>query len=718
VVFVTGEPGIGKTALLDLFRSQLQTDGHLTIGYGQCVEQYGGGEAYLPIFEALGRLCHRTTGPLIVATLRRYAPTWLVQLSGVIDEGEAQALRVQAQGVTQHRMLRELAEALEQLTYQQPLLLILEDLHWSDHATIALLSYLAQRRERTRLLVIGAYRPADLVLGNHPLQTMQHELQAKHQCEEVRVALLSPRDVGDYLARRFPQQQFPATLAAEIHQRTEGNALFMVNVVEELLQQGHIANEQGHWTFAGDGTQVYVPDTLRQLIETQIQQRSEQAQRTLEVASVVGTEFVVAAVSAALKQKVEEVEEVCEQLAKQGHFVEERGIAEWPDGTMSGRYAFRHALYQNVLYDRIAETRRVRWHRTIGERLETGYGEKTKEIAAELAAHFQKGRDYPRTVQYLEQAGRNAIQRSGYGEAILHLTNALALLNTLPDMPERTQRELTLQTALGTALMVTKGYAAPEVGRVFARAHELCQQIGETPRLFPILHGLGAFYLVRAELQTVRELGEQCLRLAQRTAAPTLLLAARAMLGMALFYGGEFTAAREHFEQGIVLYDPLQYGARAFHASQHYWLVCLTWEAWTLWLLGYPDQALETSSKAVQLAQEMRRPHSLVATLSLTNILHQFLRKSQSVRELSDARLPFVLRRDSKIGERQILSTEVGPSPCKAKERKVLRNFAKDWLPFGPPGRRSIGRAILLCWLRRTEKRGRHRKGWPYSLRH
>jgi DNA-binding winged helix-turn-helix (wHTH) protein len=173
VVFVTGEPGIGKTTLIERFRGQLQTNEQITIGYGQCVEQYGGGEAYLPLLEAMGRLCRETEGQYIIPTLRQYALTWLVQLSGVIEEAEAQALRLQVQGATQQRMLREMAEALEQLTRQQPLLLVLEDLHWSDHATVELLSYLAQRKEPAQLLILGTYRPTDLVLGSHPLKAIK-----------------------------------------------------------------------------------------------------------------------------------------------------------------------------------------------------------------------------------------------------------------------------------------------------------------------------------------------------------------------------------------------------------------------------------------------------------------------------------------------------------------------------------------------------------------
>ncbi|MGE0680772.1 MAG: AAA family ATPase [Candidatus Binatia bacterium] len=194
LAFVTGEPGIGKTTLVDQCREQLRTNGDLTIGRGQCVEQYGQGEAYLPRLEAMGRLCREESGSQIITLLRRHAPTWVVQLPGLMEDTDTQQLRLQVQGATQQRMLREITEAIEVGTVRRPLVLILEDLHWSDHATVELLSYLAQRRERARLLIVATYRPADLVTRNHPLKAVKQELHAKGQCEELRVELLSEQE--------------------------------------------------------------------------------------------------------------------------------------------------------------------------------------------------------------------------------------------------------------------------------------------------------------------------------------------------------------------------------------------------------------------------------------------------------------------------------------------------------------------------------------------
>ena len=637
LVFVTGEPGIGKTALVDLFQERTCAHQHVWVGRGQCVEHYGEGEAYLPVLEALEHLTEGPGGVRLREVLQQYAPTWLAQLPALVSDTERKELQEIVRGATRERMLREITEALERLSSVHPVVLLLEDLHWSDHSTIELLSHLAQRRQLARLLVLGTYRPTDLVLGKHTLKGVKQELQAHGRCEEERLELLSAHDVTDYLARRFPQHQFPSELAAGIHQRTEGNALFVVNVVEELVDQAKVVQDAGVWKLKETLAILNVPGNVRQLIERQLERLSEEEQRVLEAASVAGTEFTVAAIAAALKQEIDSVEDICEGLAWQGLFLIERGIAEWPDGVVSGRYSFRHALYQNVLYERIAEARRVRLHRLIGERLEIGHGTQVQEIAAELAVHFERGHEYHRAVRYCEQAGRNAIQRSAHVEAVSLLTKGLGLLKTLPDTPERAQQELTLQNILGVSLRAIKGYADPEVERTYKRALELCQRMGETPQLFPVLQGLFAFYIVRAEHQAAHELAEQLLGMAQRQQDPALLLEAHRALGQAMFHRGEFVRAREHFEQGIALYDPQQHRSHAFAYAGNPKVVCLDNASISLWYLGYSDQAVKRSHEAITLAQQVAHPFSLAHALWFAALLHHYRRDAQAVQEQAEA---------------------------------------------------------------------------------
>ena len=359
-----------------------------------------------------------------------------------------------------------MAEAAELFTTTRALVLVLEDLHWSDVSTLDWVSYMARRREPSKLLILGTYRPADVLASNHPLHGVVQELQARQQCEELRLTPLAEEAIGKYLTVRFKADvgaQRAASLqqlTPVLHRRTGGNPLFIVNTVDDLIRQGMLAEDAGEWILRTDTAEALcesVPDSLRQLIDRQLERLPGPEQRLLEVASVVGVEFAAAEVTAGLPTDSEEIEAQCERLARTGQWVRETGVAEWPDGTLSGRYSFRHALYHEVVYAQSAEVRRLQLHRRIAERKEAAYGEQVGEIAAELAVHFEKGRVLTRAVHYLGKAGETAMRRNAHQEAIAHFTRGLELLATFPDTPERKQQELMLQGVLGVPLVRTKG---------------------------------------------------------------------------------------------------------------------------------------------------------------------------------------------------------------------------------------------------------------------
>src|SRR5262245_53665791 len=553
VVFVTGEAGIGKTALVETFEASVWAESGLWLGHGQCIEQYGAGEGYLPLLEALDRLCRGPEGERLVALLTQYAPSWIVQLPGLLSATAVADLQRGLAGTTPTRMLRELCVALEAASAERPVVLVLEDLHWSDQSTIEALAMLARRRESARLLVVGTYRAAEVVVREHPLQTMKHELVQQQRAVEVALSYLSPASVHAYVSARLADHDAADALGPVVYRRTDGHPLFMVQVTDYLAQE---RSRLPATPVALGALEQALPPALRALIATQLERLSAEEQQVLKVASVAGVEFAVASVAVGLQGADETIEAVCERLARRGLFLEERELATWPDGTVSGRYAFRHGLYQDVLYRGLTPGLRARLHQQIGERQERAYGEQAREVAAELAMHFERGHDYPRAVRHLRQAVQNAAQRHAPQEVIALGTKGLELLATLPETPARAQQELDLQIALGPALRATKGFASPEVEQTYARARALCAQVGETPQLFPTLRGLGAFYRTRGALPTARELGEQLDRLAQRAAVPTRRLEAHDVLGSTLFFLGEYSAARRHLEQGIVLADP------------------------------------------------------------------------------------------------------------------------------------------------------------------
>jgi len=637
IVFVTGEAGIGKTALVDTFARSMASDRSIRIGRGQCLEQYGTSEAYLPVLEAIGRLC-REEGQ-VVDVLRAHAPMWLMQMPSLVSAAERELLTQELSGATRERMLREMGAALEALTRDLPLILILEDLHWSDYSTLDLISSLARQRQAAQLMLIGTYRTVELIVSGHPLKAIKQELLAKQQCAELPLEYLSGNAIAEYLSIRFPGNRFPARLAGLIHGRTEGNPLFMVNVVDYLVAEKIIAEYEGHWQLQVelDEVELGVPENIRYLIEKHIERLSEKEQRVLEGASVVGMDCSAVAISAGLDEDVIKIEEVCDGLARRHHFLLPAYLADLPDGTITPRYRFIHALYLDVLYKRVALARRSQIHGRIGERGEIIYGDRVGEIAAELAVHFEQARELTRTVKYLQLAAENAIRRFAYRDAVGLSRRGLELLGRLPDTRERAEQELCLQLTLGVPLIPTEGYAAPDVGSAYTRARELCHQLGETPDVSEVLWGLWTFHMLRADLGTAREIAEEFLRLAERQSFPGLATRGHLAMEATLMHLGEFVPAMEHFEKALSLYDPERHRDDSFLYALNPGVALPCFAAWALWFLGQPDHALDQIQEALTLARELSEPHGLAHALLFAAILHQLRREERQAQERAEA---------------------------------------------------------------------------------
>ena len=433
-VFITGEAGMGKTTILDVFLDSLTSEPSLRVARGQCLEHYGTGEAYMPVLDAFSRLCRRPENAVLLSILSRHAPTWLAQMPSLASSADAALLQRQTLGATPERMLREMTEAVEAMTAESPLVLALEDLHWSDYSTLDLIAYLARRRERAPLLLVATYRPVEVILSHHPLRTVKQELQIHDQCVELGLEFLSEAAVSEYLEFRFPEGSISQELARFVHGHTDGNPLFVVNVADFLQSQSLIVKREGRWEFRGSpkALDLKVPENLRQMIDRQLGRLLAEEQLLLEAASVAGIEFSACSVAAALKIAVAEVEEKLAALAKQGQFVRSTGTQEFSDGTATTRFSFIHSLYQNVIYQHLTESRRQRFHQMIGEQLESTHRHERREVAAELAIHFEQARDYHRTIEYLRQAAERAARCYANREASEYLTRALMRLDHLP----------------------------------------------------------------------------------------------------------------------------------------------------------------------------------------------------------------------------------------------------------------------------------------------
>src|SRR5262245_47640366 len=458
VVFVSGETGIGKTSLVDAF--QLRT-GHTPttrIVRGQSVEGFGGKEAYYPIFEALGQLAHGNSSGDVVNTLTKHAPTWIVQLPWLVRPNQYATLKREILGATRERMVRELCEALEVITQNETLVLILEDLHWADHSTLDLISAIARRRQTAKLLILATLRPADLILTESPLKALKQDLLVHHLAFEILLERLTESDVRDYLGERLAGAELPTGFATIIHKHSDGNPLFMTAILDHLVQQGALSDTGGRWlmTMPLEKVDPGVPETLRQMLEVQLQYLSAAQQQLLKCASVDGEHFTAWSVATMMERPEPEVEEQCAALAERQQFLKASGAREFSNGLLSSAYEFRHSLYREVLYRRLNPTQRVNFHQRLakgiealrfeGLRFEDGTG-----AASKIALHFEEGREYERAVQYLMLAAENATRRYAHHESSKALEHALDLLPRIK-AENRAQLDVQILERLGDSL--------------------------------------------------------------------------------------------------------------------------------------------------------------------------------------------------------------------------------------------------------------------------
>jgi tetratricopeptide (TPR) repeat protein len=514
---------------------------------------------------------------------------------------------------------------------------------------------LARRPDRARLLVLGSYRSVDATAPDHPLRAMLQELRAHSAITEIALRPLVEEDVAGYLAARFPAHVFPPDMAPLLHQRTGGNPLFLVDTVRELLARQLVARTDVGWMFRGDADAIrsVMPASLRHLVEKRRNELSSEEQRLLEAASAVGIEFSAAAVAAALAQAPADLEEQGLRLAEREN-LRAAGVEEWPDGTRATRFGFPHALHREFWYERIPAHRRREWHLRIAERKEAAYGSRAQEIAAELAAHFERGSDYRRAVSYHEQASGRAWQRAAEGEARAHLIRAFALLRELPDTPERLSQELQLQLRLGTLIAMTEGYGSAGTAGAFRRAHEICRQVGDAPALFDSLGGLLRFFLLKGEAKIARDLAGQLLQIAEQTEDPTRLMVAHTALGQMLLLHGELVDALRHAKLGLALSRTHWRDALFPVYGLHLGVAGVGVMANVLQLLGHPDQASRHADELAEVIRADTHPLASIGALWGTACFYQL--RGDAARTLE---------------------------PAEALMRKCTAHGPADWVHFG-----------------------------------
>lgn len=615
MVFVTGEPGIGKSALADAFLDSL-SGSRIRIAHGQCLDHHGLGEPYLPLIEALTRLSGGFEGASVTEALAVHAPSWLAQMPSLWSQAERAALAARG-NATRERMLRELTQAVEVLAADVPLVLILEDIHWSDASTLDWLAHVTRRPEPARFMILATFRPADPAASRTGLSNIVTELAMHGRCREIALAPLELEAIEDYLAVRLGKigTQF-RSIAPLLLERTGGNPLFMVSIVRQLAQQDA----------ATPNAINAIPHGIRRFIDRQIDNLDAADFDLLSAASVIRREFATAAVAAALGTDVVAVEIACGRLARQGVFIVKSGTAAWPDGTPVEHYAFRHDLYRELLYERLPATRLALSHARVGACLEAAWAARPDAIAAEIAEHFERGNELARAIPHHQRAAAKALRRSACEQAIDHLQRALDAIGHINDETKRALTEVELRVAMGAAFMTARGFGAPEVHDAYTRAEALCELLGERADLFPAIWGQWMFRTGRSEMPHSRRLGARLIGLGERSGDANLKLQAHHAMWSTSFACGELTEACRHADAGLALYDGRLHQAMASSYGNHDAACCAgNFSAMALAFAGEDGPARERIDQSLATARKLDDPFSLALTLYFTSVAAQSL---------------------------------------------------------------------------------------------
>lgn len=607
LVFVSGEAGIGKTTLIDDFLARLRHDSPATqIWRGRCLEMTGESEAYQPILDALDEGVGKPQGDQLLDQLRASAPAWLCQLPRFLAPEELAHLRRIAAGTPPERLRRELAEALEAYTASRTLVLVIEDLHWSDASTVTILDLLAQREGPARLLVVCSCRPVETILRQHPARALQIGLTAAGR---ARTLFVEPLPLED--ARRLVRRQLPGLdeeRSEQILRRGEGHPLFLIHLTDYFRDQ----------TEAGTAALPFgkTPPRLRELIELQLSRLTVSEQLLLEVGAVAGQEFSAASVAIGSGVAADAVEEALETLAQRRQFIIERGLAVWPDGTVSGRWQFRHALHSQVLYQRVGEARRARLHRRLAERLEQAYQGRGADIATELAYHYEAGGLAAKAAEWCVQTAQNALDRVAAHEVREQVARGLGLLDSLAPSTERHRIELQLRVADNHRLQMEHGYvrAADDAHR--DRIETLIELVDDDAVVLLAISGQWASRHFNMEFDRAFVFSERMCRIGRASGSANLECGGLGWGAHSLHCLGRHEDADRSAADGLRLAQAAEEAGGSIGAEAL--MTLLTAYAITRWTLGYPIQALAVGARAEALGEQLRNPYRYVMLACVT----------------------------------------------------------------------------------------------------
>ena len=626
IVAAMGEAGVGKSRLFYEFKA---VDGDGCSVLEAFSVSHGKASAYLPVIELLKdyfevtaedderRRQEKITGKIL--TLDRALEDTLPYIFVLLGAEEpTEAIRQMDPQSRRRGTLDAIKRILLRESLKQPLIVVFEDLHWVDDETQALLKLFAESVANARILLLINYRPE-----------YHHDWGSKTYYTQLRLDPLGRESAEELLDALMSEAVELKPIKRLIMQKTEGNPFFIEEIVQALFDQGTLVRN-GAVKITRSTSEIHIPPTVQGILASRIDRLPADEKGLLQTLAVMGKEFPLGLVRRVMQKPEDELERMLAALQLSEFIYEQPAFPE-------SAYTFKHALTQEVAYGSLLIERRKNLHESTARQIEVLFNSRLEDHYGDLAHHYSCSGNRLKTLEYLQLAAQQAIERSANTEAINHLTAAVHLLNTLPETPERNRQELALQTMLGPVLMATKGNAALEVGAVYKRALQLGRQSGEDARLFPVLFGLRSFHLIRAELQPAFELAQQLRSVAESVQDSGLLVEAHLAQGNSLFLFGKLIPGLEHLERAISLYDPQAHHAHAFLYGLDPGVFCLARAAWILQLIGHSKQASKKVGEAVALAQRQSHAFSLAVALVHGNLVLQIRREWPALQQQAEA---------------------------------------------------------------------------------
>lgn len=616
IVLVSGDGGIGKTALIRSFLAEVDAgQDEAWVLRGECLDLRGGSEPFLPLLDAWTRACRRKRGDVAIDVLRRAAPGWLLQLHGVVGTDERVRLHEEARGTMPKRLLRMLGNAFNELAAERPVILVIEDLHWADPATLDALARLAHDHEPAAFLVLVTFRANFGTAAQRPLLDFVTLLERNRIGTEIALERLDEPSVRAFLESEAPEIAAAPELCSGLFERTRGIPLFLQAAVRHLMQGGQLDE---------------VPATLRRMIEVEIDSLDPAERRLVEAAATVGADFAAALVAAAIEAPLADVEEALLDIVRRSSVLEAAGEVEYPDGSESRRFRFRHPYYVDVVLDRSARSRQRHWHRRIAERWrDTHAAAPPGSIAVRIARHFELSGDIAVAMAAYEDAVKIAQVECSYERIVTAATAALVLLPKLPTGSDRDDREIALRMALGPALLAIHGYGAPVLRENCERGLEVARAAAAVGPQFLSLLTLSAIHQTRGDGPAARARAEELVALSEQALPPPLQQLARGHLGQILSSAGEFEPALEYLEAALETTNHDDGGSSAMIGLDP-GVILSGYLANLLLVLGYPERAKRELDAAIARARRSDHRLSEAAAYLLATYLHIIVSDEES----------------------------------------------------------------------------------------